>query len=344
MPKQTTKSSLAGKLGSSLAKAVNEHKDDETLLSAGGDLPSGIENGIAQLTDCRFDVYKSGDNEGEFFFIAAGTVVEPAEFKGVPILGQRVPLGPEAICDTPGRKRESVSDHIAWVLNEMRKLGLDTTDIDADGLEDAAASLKEAAPHFRFRTWGGGKWTDRDGNERDGRVNYDWRGVTEYNGSTDDGVKDKTADEKPTKGKTSGSGGDDDDKGSATAGDGDEKLTVKQMRALVKKADAEDEDSIAKLQQAGLDAGLSEKQMEKAKDWTEVVDLIEEASADPEEPEEKKEPEGYEKGQMVQYKPVGAKKAVDVEITAVFEGKETCNVKEVDKGTVHKAVPWSKLE
>ena len=63
---KTMKSSLARKLGEAGAKAVEQHKDDETKLGAGSRLPEGIEGGVARLVDCRFGQYEKGDNKGEF--------------------------------------------------------------------------------------------------------------------------------------------------------------------------------------------------------------------------------------------------------------------------------------
>jgi len=107
MPAKVSKSPLMAKLGNKLAESFDKHKDDETRYGGGSDLPKGIEGGIAQLVDCKFDTYKTGDNKGEFFFYAAGIVKAPKEVGGVPIVGLRTQIGPEPLCDTPDRSRKT---------------------------------------------------------------------------------------------------------------------------------------------------------------------------------------------------------------------------------------------
>ena len=75
-----------GKKGQS---AIAAHVADETTFYTGGNLPEGIDAGIAELIDCRFDTYKKGDNEGEYFFLAAGIVKEPATIGRILIRGLR---------------------------------------------------------------------------------------------------------------------------------------------------------------------------------------------------------------------------------------------------------------
>lgn len=155
MAKATVKSGLAGKLGSKLTEAINETKDNETVLPGGGSLPAGIENGVARLVDCRFGQYKEGTaNAGEYFFYAAGVMVAGVDGSGLPVAGLRTSLGPEPIMDTPTRSRPTIKDHVDWVLNELRKLGADTSTM-ADGadLEPLAAAVLEAAPYFRVTTF-----------------------------------------------------------------------------------------------------------------------------------------------------------------------------------------------
>jgi hypothetical protein len=191
MPSKKSKSSLSAKLGSEGRSAYEAHKGDETRLTGGGgDLPPGIDSGIAQLVDCKFDLYKTGDNVGEFFFYAAGIVKQPKKVKDIPVEGLRTNIM-ETMCVTEGRKRESIEDHLDWVLNEFRKLGVDTTESSFDDLEDVAASLKEAQPHFRFRTWQGEPTKEYP----NPRVNHDWRGVCEYeedDSAAEDAVEDST--------------------------------------------------------------------------------------------------------------------------------------------------------
>lgn len=346
MPKQTAKSGLAAKLGDKGRKAFDRHKADETNYGAGADLPAGIEAGIAQLVDCKFDTYKRGDNQGELYFYAAGVVKEPETFNGQHIAGLRTQIGPEPLCETPRRSRQTVEDHIDWILNEFRKLGVDTSEHDLDDLEDVAAALVEDKPHFRFRTWQG-QATEQFPNPR---VNHDWRGACDYDegDSTDDVVETSEYDL--------------DNLGHVTATlmeDQEEPEPIVKSKAipsdldeLAQNADAGDEASAEKLTDLAAKAGLDNSAVEDAESWESVVGMLREAdldedNEDKEEGEEQQsEAETYvpEKGHIVFYKPPKKRKAIEVEVTAVFASKETCNVKDLADGKSYKAVPWSKLE
>ena len=50
------------------------------------------------------------------------------------------------------------------------------------------------------------------------------------------------------------------------------------------------------------------------------------------------------KGQVYPYKAPKAQKALDCEVTAVFEGKQTVNLTELGSKKLYKSVPWSALE
>jgi hypothetical protein len=203
MPVQHATGGLVGKLGMQLKTAFEAHKNDEITLMGGGDLPP-INGGVAQLVECKFDVIKEGkEGAGNYFFFARGIVIEPKE---VPGFGSVEGMGTsiiETIADTPNKGRKTIGEHIAWVMNEMRKLGIDTADpnFTYDRLEDTAALLKELRPYFRFRTWvgkrqevmqkGNGWWVDTKGPYaskeaaekanpfagKEPRVTHDWRGV-----------------------------------------------------------------------------------------------------------------------------------------------------------------------
>ena len=74
MPGQTVKSGFAAKVGAKVGAAVLKHANDAKKLPGGGELPEGIENGIARLIDCRFDTYKEGKHKDEYYFLVAATV------------------------------------------------------------------------------------------------------------------------------------------------------------------------------------------------------------------------------------------------------------------------------
>jgi hypothetical protein len=159
MAVQRATSSLFKKLGKRLTDACNKHKNDP-IEYGNLDLPAGISNGIAQLTDCRFVIIQEGkENAGEHMFMAAGIVKLPLEHKGVPIEGLRTSVM-EVIADTPGRAREGIDQHISKVQQELKKLlgpDYDPDSLSGENLEATALALQEAQPHFRFRTWKGSK-------------------------------------------------------------------------------------------------------------------------------------------------------------------------------------------
>lgn len=363
MAMQKAKSGLAKKLGSSGAEAFEAHKNDETKISASGDLPGGIEGGVAQLVDCKFDQYKTGDNQGEYYFYAAGVVVSPKSVTTkdgtIIIKGSRTSIM-EPMCDTvskSGKGRQSVSEHLEWVLNEMRKLGVNTSEIGFDDLETVAESLIEAAPFFRFRTWQG-KATEE---YPDPRVNHEWKGVvTDYVPDDEEEVKDETEEEKPASKPTA--------KPTAKAVTAPAKPPAKptakptakkpepepepeeelDLDALAEAADNDDTEAQSKL--AGH-AKLYDVDYESAENWTAVAEALKEvmenASAEAENAEEEAEAETEwtpAKTEVYMYKPAGTKKAIECEVMAVFADKKTVNLKNLDDGkTSYKGVKWDAL-
>lgn len=190
MPKQTAKSGLAAKLGAKGAEAFEKHKRDEAKVPGGGSLPAGIENGIAKLKKCYFDKYKKGDYEGEYYFLASGTVVAPTVHNGIPIEGLST-MVMEPCCETKNRdgKITTIEEHIQRITNHMKLLGAETDEITFDQLEDVAAALEAEGTHFRFRTWQG------EPNEKypNPRVNEQWRGRCDIDVAVDEDVVDNTS-------------------------------------------------------------------------------------------------------------------------------------------------------
>lgn len=183
MPGKQVRSELFKKLGTRLQKAHELHKGDETEFSSFGELPPGIKMGIAQLVECKFDVYKKGDFVGEYFFHAAGTVHIPLYHDGIKTEGGRTSIT-EPLCDTPNKSRKTIEEHIGWVYNELRKMGIDTEDIDPTNLDEVASDLKQMKPFFRFETWQG-EATEQYPNPR---TNHKWLGMTEYDPEEDAGA------------------------------------------------------------------------------------------------------------------------------------------------------------
>jgi hypothetical protein len=182
VPRQSSKvSGIFSRYGSKAVEAFNRHKGDETEYGNFGELPPGIDGGVAQLVDCRVLEIKEGkQNAGELMFFARGVVVEPEEAED-PRTGlvvrtkNRSTTLSEPLFHTPGRARETFEQHMQHVLNQLRRLGLSTEDIAATDEEFNAqlATLKESAPFFRFHTWQGPK-SEQYPNPR---VNHTWEGT-----------------------------------------------------------------------------------------------------------------------------------------------------------------------
>lgn len=200
MPPVQKKSSFVGKYAQELRKAHDAHKSDETEYSGFSSLPGGIENGIAQLVECEIFQVKEGKKmQGEYCFRAVGIVQKPVEFEGIPIKGMRTTIM-EMLCNTPdsGGDRKTFADHWAYFLNELRKLGLDTSTMDVSSDDAITASLDMlvgVGPYFWYRTWQ--PPTPKEGPYKDKKpqVVHMWNGTAEAYVPEDasSGVEDNTS-------------------------------------------------------------------------------------------------------------------------------------------------------
>jgi hypothetical protein len=300
-----------------------------------------LEDVICQLTKCYFAQYEKGDNKGEYYFRAEGVVVSPSEVivdaagnvaaKGntAKIEGKQTSIM-EPVCETKGRSRESIEDHVEWILNEMRKLGADTKGATGEDLEGLAAALVEEAPYFRLRTWRG-EATKQYPNPRTNEV---WQGAVEYTpGEEGDAVEDNTE-------------------------EGDEEVETEEepseaeeldLEALGAAADEGDEEAQATLSEQAAEAGLDPDDYTT---WADLATALLEAGSEEEE-EEATEIEATgdpEAGEVWEYIPIDpktkkkGKKKVSVEVMSVVKGKKLATVKNLDDGkTLYKNVPWAEL-
>jgi len=342
---KSKKSGFASQMGKVGNKAMKSVRGEDTDFGKGGDLPAGITGGVARLSACYFKQYKTGDMKGKYFFAAQAVVVSPKEFKGMKIEGLQTRIGPEPLCETPNRQsRPTFESHLGWVLNELRKLGLDTSDLDFDELEDAMNGLVEAAPYFTFRTWVG-KATKQ---YPDPQVNSVWSGECSFDGGDDDdddGVEDDTEDD-DDEDETAEVEDDDDDDDEVEPSDEDS------LASLTAKADADDEKAQEILTKRADDAGVDAEDFDT---WGEVVAAIEAASSDDDDDDDSDDDDDEdddedndenaipEKGDTVQAKPHKKKKFAEYEVTKVTKGKQTCTLKG-DDGRLYKSVPWDRIK
>lgn len=174
MPPQTTRGGLLGRMGTTFKQAFEACRGDETEYNDFGDLPAGIVGGIAQLVRCGFDVVKEGKKDaGKVYFTAQGLVCTPKEFQGQIIAGLRT-MVTEPMYPTPTRARKTVPEHVRWIANQLRLLGLETADMEADDVEAACAALEADGPCFKFRTYKMPKNTSGPYKDRDPMTRHDW--------------------------------------------------------------------------------------------------------------------------------------------------------------------------
>jgi hypothetical protein len=334
MARQKKKSVLAGKMNE-IRKAHEQHKGDEVVLSGNVSLPGGIRNGIARLIDCRFGSYATGKYEGEPFFIARGVVLEPEKQGKIPVRGKHTQIGPEPLCQTESRyekARKSVDDHLAWIYNELRKLGVDTEGLDVDSLEEVAEALKQERPCFSFHTW----QPDATKEQPDPDVRSFWDGYCDY--EEDDEVLDDDVEDNTEEVEDNEELEDEDTPEDDPIGDDD-------LSSLGTLAEEDDDDAQAKLNTLAEAAGIDPDEYES---WTDVADALSSSDSEEDEDENEKESEEEEaivpeEGECYSFKPPRARKAQECKVTGVFPRKKTCNLKSLDTEKVYKGVFWDKL-
>lgn len=347
--KNVAKSSLFSKLGKQLVEMHNELKDAEVTYSNFGDLPGGIENGRAQLVDAHFGEFKDGANKGKLFFMAQGivvapkTVFDPALGEEVEIAGKYTKIGPEALCDTPQAqgKRKTVKDHMAWLYNELGKLGVNRAAMDPTKLETVLAALVKAGPHFKFRTW---KPEAKPGDQRAPRVNHFWDGLVASNGEAEPELDDATPQ----------ADGDDDQPPDDTTTAQDQFDETNDLSGLAEKAEAGDVKARKELTDAAVAAGHSPDDVANANTWADVVEMINnpvEGGGDETPPDDEPAAPGWSVKDVAKLlvpkdakDPRKGKKLVDVVLTKVDEEKGTCEVKDMTTNKVIKNVKLDDLK
>lgn len=320
MPPQPGKSAVSGLLKQTVGKSFDTHKTDDTVIPGGGNLPDGIEQGVAQLTEINFAQYKDGENKGKLYCQIVGIVV--AVGPGEPnCIGQRATrmIGLHATKPRGKAPGKTVDDMVAALLNEFRLLGCDTSQLTVDDLEDAALALVQEDVHFKFRTWKG-KATPAFPNPR---VTVTFMGK----------------DANYTPGASTGeAGGVDDNSGQA----GEAAAGEPSLADLGEAADNGDEEAAKKLQELGAAHGID---TDKAENWVSAAAEIESAmggdgSGDTAgDTGEQAEPWKPAVKDVYPFKPKGARKPIDVEITQVFSS--TVSAKGVTDGKPYKGIPWT---
>lgn len=319
MAKQAAKISIATALGARGAKAFETSKNNEVQFDRGGELPV-FNAGVAQLTTMGLGMYKEGPNKGKPFFRAAGVMLTPkavtdADGNTNPVAGLQTSIM-IPLCDTKSQKGDvtKMEDHLEKLINEVKKLGVDLSEVGFDEFDSTFDALVETAPQFKVRTWASKPTKEYP----TPRVNHVWNGLVGEDDTVSPDDEDGVQVDEPTVDDAApaadDAGGDDD----ASAVDYEAVLKVANKNAKT----AEVKAAQATLRQAAIDAGNDEESVDNADSWDDVYAMITAGAAGDDTPPED-EP-GLDVGSAVQYRPIDPKtkkagKAVDVEITKVYK-------------------------
>lgn len=342
-----------------MKKAFNDHKADETKFGSNfSDPPGGIEGGIASLVDFKFDQFgddvQTAELKGMPYMYVAGTIVTPTEFPDdhparlgimTKTEGLRVSVT-EPMCDTPSRSRKTFEEHMAFVLNTFRQLGVDTASlagVDDPGpvLESLAATLLKQAQttgiNFGFRTWRG----TASAAFPDPRTQCFITEMPEGGAAPEDGgaVEDQTA-------------------GASTSSDAPSDDLAELVETATNGAAPNDETAQARLIELAVEAGCDEAEARGTQTWQEVMDMIVAKQTEGGATEETTTTEEWKpaKGDVYRYQPQDPKtkkpmllpnkkpKLVDVEVLTVDEPKKLVTLKSLDDPKVqYKGVAWTAL-
>tara|TARA_R110002110_G_scaffold13929_4_gene66126 strand:+ start:2216 stop:3289 length:1074 start_codon:yes stop_codon:yes gene_type:complete len=352
MPANTSTTSLL----SQISEAHEEVKGEATVVGGSQNLPPGIDNGIAKLSSCKFALYKTGDNQGKFYFMAMGVVITPDKTKdGIPVKGLFAKIGPLPICATKKKDGTVVSlkENLSVVYNELRKLGIETAKLEPTDLEETVVALQKVAPYFRFstteskatpqwpaRTWqnwhGIGGLDDYDPDDIDENDNEEINSDTTVD-TPKERVKVEVVEVEVVEVEVEEIGHDIDELLEACKAKGDPTSRGK----------AQDE-----LKQLALNLGLDEEAVDDAPSWDVVVEWMNEKTEGDsttneivfttEEEEETTFVPGVK--DVVYYKPKGKRKYWECSVTASFPKSEKCNLKDLNTQEEYKQVEWSKLK
>lgn len=353
MAMNSGKSEFFNKLAGDLKKAHEAHKKDETKFSNFGELPGGITGGVAQLVEIKVDKYKEGDNKGQYYFLAAGIVKTPEVVGDVRVKGLRTQIM-EPLCATKGDgKRKTFDDHYAFVLNELRKLGVDTAKMSAENFEAVLAALKKQKPHFTFSTWKPEPAKEGKYKGKESRTMQFWNGVCDAPGTNQaDGshVEDNTGEEVVD--DTPADETHEDDTTTTTPADeegGDAiDYSTWDIDALVSASNDGDKDAQKELTDRVAATGVSMEDIEAAESWQQVADL---AQGDGDNVPEDEDDGTPKVGNLYRFKPFDPKtkkksaKAVDVEVTAVDAATKTVTLRnQTNPKLTYSKVKWADLE
>lgn len=352
MPAEVRKTNLLNKMASRVAKAHEQHKNDETKYGI-VDLPSGIKGGYARLQTAKMDQYKEGKLKDEPYVLFRGVAISPEVHAEVRVKGQGVMLM-IPLCDTKKMKDGQevtipFEQHWGDFLNELRKFGIDTAKMPHTAVDGVLLALQNQKPVYRFSTRG---WmppaTARDPNPKE-------MVFTQFDGIVSAEEEASVGQAAPDAGfaaplNTVDSNDQPDGVGSTVAeqpADDDFDLA-----AEAEKAEQGDMSSIELMKDKARELGLSEEDIDNSSSWasqgegTSLQELIEAkmSSEESSEPEPEPEPVWEPKiGGVCNYTIKAGGKVHQVKIDKIDKKAQTADVTNLgDKKKIAK-VPLAKL-
>lgn len=352
MPPQTGNLNLAARMGKRAADAHAKFAKDTTTMEDGSSLPAGIDNGIAQMVECKLGEYKDGKLKGQLYFMARGVVRYPMVHDGVKVYGRNTQNKMIPLCDTPDRQTDKTFEaHYENLLKFLRSFGVNTQTVTPAKLEEVLAALKAKKYHFTFRTWKGKKQTTGPYAGQEPRVNETWGSRCDPPGAAEQAaaVESRTQDDSPP----ADEGG--DDAAAAEAGDPDADggyTDGGDLSSLVATASDDNDpgqaDAQARLKELAMAAGHDEGTVDAADDWQAVADLAasgpEEGGGEEQAPPTPAKTEVWTAKLKDPKNPKAAAKKVECTVTAVNEEKRTADLRRNDTKAVVKGVSWDAME
>lgn len=364
MPKATTKSPLSGKLGAALKRNKGVPAKDTTFSR----LPGGISNGVAKFTTVHRGEYKSGPQSGKPFVQLRGVVVSPKsaldtqeiwnkDTKKPEIISQNTVqiLGSQtsimfALCDTGkddyARTEEENTD---LLINQIKLLAGDNC-FEENGIESEEdfwgflEALTKAGIYFKFTT-SSSKVSEEYPTQK---VYENWGKAVDFEQAeepdVEEDVKEDVEEEEEEVTEPEAEAVEEE-------GETEEDEIPFDENDLDALAEAADNDQNAeaagKLEEFAEDAGIPKIKVQNAESWASVVEMIreKEGGGEAESPAEEEAEWEPTVGEVWFYKPKGKKKFTQHEVTAIFPGKKTCNLKDLtNPKNILRGCKWEDLK
>lgn len=285
MPVQETESLLMKELGQEFVKAHEQSKNVKPKVNNRSELPSGL-RGIAQLNDIAIKKISQGKDAGKVMFYADATILDPVEYQGIPVKGRRTQIS-EPLYATPTRKRKTIKDHLDFVYEHLKMLGVPVEKLKPSEIETAIAALKakKANVFIAFRTWKGEPATTGEYAGKEPMLNQFWDERVEYKkaDATETAVRNNlpsepepTPDEPEPESIDPFNPPDAENVTQEPEPIDPELLDQSDIDSLAKRADeTQDLDASNRLMEMAMNAGISEEQATKGtSSWKELADLI----------------------------------------------------------------------